>query len=446
MTIKETGWMDENVLDFVQSFRLPLYGKVIDVVGNLVYADLSESHLGSMCEISVSKNKTKVLCEVVGFRHGHSLLMPYGPLSGIKARDLICVKKDQSQVFLSQDLIGGIFDSLLQPLGSETLKSKSKIGEWCLLEGSICDPLLRARIHKPIAMGIRAIDSLLTMGEGQRLGILAGTGVGKSVLLGSIARGCSSDVNVIALIGERGREVREFIENDLGEEGLKRSVVIVVTSDQSPLLRIRGAKLATTIAEYFSRQGRQVLLMMDSLTRVAQAQREIGLAVGEPPTTKGYPPSVFSLLPRLLERCGPQKKESGSISALFSVLVDGDDFNDPIPDAARGILDGHIVLTRELAEKQHFPAIDINKSISRLMKEICNEEHLQMAGKIKSLIAEYQANLDLIQIGQYRSGQNQELDLAIQHMPNINRFLQQGMKDTYSFEQSMKDFNDLFYK
>jgi flagellum-specific ATP synthase len=288
------------------------------------------------------------------------------------------------------------------------------------------------------------MDSLLTFGEGQRIGIMAGSGVGKSVLMGMIARGSSADINIIGLIGERGREVREFIERDLGPEGLKRSVVVCSTSDQSPLMRLRAAKATTAIAEAFSAQGKSVLLMMDSLTRVAMAQREIGLAVGEPPTTKGYPPSVFSLLPRLLERCGPQIAGRGSISGLYTVLVDGDDFNDPIPDAVRSILDGHINLSRSLAARGHFPAIEVNTSVSRVMRDIVDEEHWELAANLRMLMGIYQENLDYIQIGSYQSGANPNLDSAIALMPAIERFLKQGISERSSMDTALEGMRAIF--
>jgi FliI/YscN family ATPase len=290
------------------------------------------------------------------------------------------------------------------------------------------------------------MDSVLTFGEGQRVGIMAGSGVGKSVLMGMIARGSEADVNVIGLIGERGREVREFIERDLGVEGRRRSVVVCSTSDQSPLMRIRAAKATTAIAEAFSAQGKKVLLMMDSLTRVAMAQREIGLAIGEPPTTKGYPPSVFALIPRLLERCGPQIAGSGSISGLYTVLVDGDDFNDPIPDHVRSTLDGHINLSRSLAARGHFPAIEVNTSISRVMRDVVDDEHWQLASTMRALIGAYQENLDYINLGSYQSGTNPTLDAAIAYMPAIESFLKQDIKEHSTMDQALAGMRAIFKK
>jgi flagellum-specific ATP synthase len=304
--------------------------------------------------------------------------------------------------------------------------------------------MTRSRIEKPLSLGIRAIDGLLTFGEGQRIGIMAGSGVGKSVLLGMIARGSAADINVIGLIGERGREVREFLERDLGPEGLARSVVVCVTGDQSPLMRIRAAKVVTSIAEYFSSRGKNVLMMMDSLTRVAMAQREIGLAVGEPPTTKGYPPSTFSLLPRLLERCGPQGPSEGCISGIYTVLVDGDDFNDPIPDAARSILDGHIQLSRSLAARGHFPAIDVGGSVSRVMHDIIDEDHWGLSQTFKTLMGTYQENFDYVQIGSYQSGTNPTLDVALQLMPQIEGFLKQGINELSTIGEAKEAIKRIF--
>ncbi len=305
------------------------------------------------------------------------------------------------------------------------------------------NPILRQRITRPLSLGVRSLDGLLTFGEGQRLGIMAGSGVGKSVLMGMIARGTTAQVNVIALIGERGREVREFIEKDLGPEGLKRSVVVVVTSDASPLLKIRAAKAATSIAEYFSGQGKSVLLMMDSVTRVAMAQREIGLAIGEPPTAKGYTPSVFSLLPKLLERSGPQPAGHGSISGIYTVLVDGDDFNDPIADTVRSILDGHVNLSRKIAAKGHFPAVDVSTSVSRVMVDIASPEHLKLASQLRALLSVYEENLDLIQIGAYQPGINHLLDRAVILMPAIEIFLKQGQTEASSFQTTLKNLEML---
>jgi len=341
------------------------------------------------------------------------------------------------RVRVGSHLLGRIVDPMLEPLSGNELSEALDTAE-LPIDRDAPNPMARKRIEHTLGLGIRVMDGLLTFGEGQRVGIMAGSGVGKSVMMGMIAKGSSADINVIALIGERGREVREFLERDLGPEGLARSVVVVVTSDQSPLMKVRGAKVATSIAEYFSGKGKRVLLMMDSLTRVAMAQREIGAAIQEPPTTKGYPPSTFALLPRLLERCGPQTHGNGSISGLYTVLVDGDDFNDPIPDAARSILDGHVNLSRKLAAKGHFPAIEVTTSASRVMYDIVSKEHWQMASRIRSLLGVWQENLDYIQIGSYQPGSNPLLDQAIQLMPAIERYLKQDVHERTTTEDALR--------
>ncbi|MCX6127625.1 MAG: FliI/YscN family ATPase, partial [Proteobacteria bacterium] len=340
--------------------------------------------MGSIVSINANDRHDPIVAEVVGFRKERVLLLPYSHLNGVSPGSTIQAIRSFTQVPVGDFLLGHVIDAFMNRLDGGTL-TPPELTKLFNIDKPAPNPIERARIEQPLTLGIRAMDSLLTFGEGQRIGVMAGSGVGKSVLMGMIAKNSSADINVIALVGERGREVREFIERDLGAEGLARSVVIVVTGDQSPLMRIRGAKLATTIAEYFSSQNKKVMLMIDSLTRVAMAQREIGNSVGEPPTTKGYTPSVFSLLPKLLERAGPQAKGQGPISGLYTVLVDGDDFNDPIADSARSILDGHINLTRELAMKGHFPAIDIPSSASRVMTDIVPQSHWQQANYFREL-------------------------------------------------------------
>jgi flagellum-specific ATP synthase len=402
-------------------------GKVIDVLGTIIEARLPQSRMGMVVDISYPGQNETLLAEVVGFRGDRSLLLPYSSLSGISSGAVVTGQRMFDEVPVGDFLLGKVIDPFFRNLkgdGNEFVvppENSHKIS----LDASAPNPMDRDRIERVMTLGIKAMDSLLTFGEGQRIGIFAGSGVGKSVLLGMIAKGSDTDINVIGLIGERGREVREFIERDLGEKGLARSVVVCVTSDKSPLMRIRAAKLVTAIAEHFSQKGKRVILMMDSLTRVAQAQREIGLAVGEPPTSKGYPPSVYSLLPRLLERCGPQAHGRGSISGLFTVLVDGDDFNDPIPDTVRGILDGHINLSRDLASKGHFPAIEVTTSTSRVMRDIVSKEHWNLALAVRSILSIYQQNLDIIQIGAYQAGSNPQIDCAIALMPQIEAFLKQ---------------------
>ena len=416
-------------------------GKVTDVVGTVVEAHLPSSRLGTIVNISV-KGQADVLAEVVGFRDDKALLLPYGNLSGISPGCAVSGRRTEDRITVGDHLLGRVVDPMMNVMVGDVPEPIRPLV--VPVERDAPNPLLRGRVENKLSLGIRAMDSLLTFGEGQRVGIMAGSGVGKSVLMGMIARGSSADVNVLGLIGERGREVREFIERDLGAEGLKRSVVVCSTSDQSPLMRIRAAKAVTAVAEAFSAQGKRVLLMMDSLTRVAMAQREIGLAIGEPPTTKGYPPSVFSLLPRLLERCGPQVAGMGSISGLYTVLVDGDDFNDPIPDAVRAILDGHVNLSRSLAAKSHFPAIEVSTSISRVMHDVVDPEHWQLASTLRMLMGVYQENYDYIQIGSYQQGTNPTLDAAIKLMPAIETFLKQGITEKSTMEKAMEGMKKIF--
>ena len=412
-------------------------GRVKKIKGNLVEATLEGGQLGTICEIEISHDAKKVLAEVVGFKDDECvLLLPYNNLEGCAPGSSVSVVKNFTEIKVGEHLLGKVISPFMESLNDDAILAQADL-ESVPLDKKAPNPMTRQRIKTPLSLGVRAIDSLLTVGEGQRVGIMAGSGVGKSVLLGMMARNSSADINVIGLIGERGREVREFIEKDLGPEGLKRSVIVAVTSDQSPLMKIRGAKVATAISEYFSSKGKSVLLMVDSITRVAMAQREIGSSVGEPPTTKGYTPSVFSLLPSLLERSGPQKVGSGSISGLYTVLVDGDDFNDPIADAVRSILDGHINLSRDLAARHHFPAIEVSTSASRVMHDIAHKDHLKLAEQLKNLIGTYQQNYDLIQIGAYQEGRNQVLDRAIKLMPKIQEFLKQGINEKSDLNQAV---------
>ncbi len=426
----------DDLKDSFQHIPWDFRGRVTDVVGTLIEATLPGSHVGSIVGISSPDRRDMIVAEVVGFRKERVLLLPYSHLNGVSAGSTVQALESFSQVPIGDHLLGHVLDPFMNRLDGGKFEN---IGPTvlCDIEKEAPNPIERQRISRPMSLGIRALDALLTFGEGQRVGIMAGSGVGKSVLMGMIAKSSEADINVIALIGERGREVREFIERDLGAEGLRRSVVIVVTSDQSPLMRIRGAKLATTIAEYFSGKKLSVLLMLDSLTRVAMAQREIGNTVGEPPTTKGYTPSVFSLLPKLLERTGPQKTGHGNISGLYTVLVDGDDFNDPIADAARSILDGHVVLTRELAVKGHFPAIDVTASASRVMSDIVPQAQWQLASYFRELLGVFNSNLDLIQIGAYQAGTNPKLDEAIRLMPIFESFLKQGINEHSNYDEAV---------
>ncbi|MCX6126712.1 MAG: FliI/YscN family ATPase [Proteobacteria bacterium] len=416
-------------------------GKVCDVVGTVIEAYLPGIQIGTIVAISAPVQGGQILAEVAGFRSDRVLLIPFSSVSGISPGSPVSSMKILSHISVGDHLLGRVIDPMLHPLfGRPMLDSPDS--EATPLEREAPNPMTRKRVEHLFNLGIRAIDGLLSFGEGQRIGILAGSGVGKSVMMGMIAKSSDADVNVIGLIGERGREVREFIERDLGPEGLAKSVVVVVTGDQSPLLKIRAAKVVTAIAEHFASRDKKVLLMMDSLTRVAMAQREIGLAVGEPPTTKGYPPSVFSLLPKLLERCGPQSR--GSISGLYTVLVDGDDFNEPIADAARGTLDGHIILSRTLAARNHFPAIEITSSSSRVMQDIVSKDHWQISGHLKSLLGVYQENYDYVQIGSYQKGTNPLLDEAIRLMPQIEQYLRQDRTEYSTMAKSMAQLEGIF--
>lgn len=423
------------------SIRWSHYGRVCEIVGTMIEASLPNAQIGMIVEIADpdtrAGDKHAIVGEIVGFRKDRVLILPYGHLTGIAPGWAVHALKTYTHIPVGHHLLGQVFDPFLNPLGENNSKNIDTILSYPL-ERNSPNPLSRHRISQPLSLGVKAIDTMLTFGQGQRIGIMAGSGVGKSVLMGMIAKHSDADVNVIALIGERGREVREFIERDLGADGLSRSVVIAVTSDQSPLMRIRGVKVATAIAEYFSDHGKNVMLMVDSLTRVAMAQREIGNAIGEPPTTKGYTPSVFSLLPKLLERAGPQASGNGSISGLYTVLVDGDDFNDPIADAVRSILDGHINLSRKLAATGQFPAIDIATSASRVMNDIIPEEHLAIAQKAREIIGTYQENVDLIQIGAYQPGTSPQIDEAIKLYPHLQKFFKQGINEHIKLDQALE--------
>ncbi len=399
------------------------FGKVTQVVGLVIESAGPAISIGRLCHIENHDGST-ILAEVVGFRDDRLLLMPYGPISGINPGAIVTSTSDQLRIPVGPTLIGRVLGGLGQPIDS---KGPVASGITRPVSSSPIPVLSRRRITEPIRTGIKAIDVMTTVGKGQRLGVFAGSGVGKSVMLGMIARNSSADINVIALIGERGREVKEFIERDLGEEGLKRSIVVAVSSDQPALVRIKGAMVATAIAEYFREQGKDVLLLMDSVTRVAIAQREIGLAVGEPPATKGYTPSVFALLPTLLERAGCD--QHGSITGLYAVLVEADDFNEPISDAVRSILDGHVALSRRLASLNQYPAVDVLDSISRLMKDVSTEEEVQLAGEVRELFSVYTEAEDLINIGAYVKGSNPRIDRAIDKFDPLRRLLRQGINE-----------------
>jgi flagellum-specific ATP synthase len=419
-------------------------GKVLQVVGMVVEASGPGVPVGDICLVHPQRaleTKNPVPCEVVGFRDGRILLMPYGDIRGIQPGSKVVGTRSQPVCQVGDALLGRVIDGAGHPIDGKPLPVCNRKYP---LYGRDINPIARSRIDRVVATGVKAIDSLLTCGMGQRMGIFAGSGVGKSVLLGTIARNTSADINVIGLIGERGREVREFIERDLGEEGLARSVVVVSTSEKSPLVKARGALVATTIAEYFRDKGLNVLLLMDSVTRFAMALREVGLAIGEPPTTKGYTPSVFAALPRLMERAGMGEHGSGSITGLYTVLVEGDDMNDPVADTVRSILDGHIVLSRALAARNHYPAIDVMGSTSRLFTEVASPEHKKCGALFRRYMAAYREAEDLINIGAYQNGANREVDRAIELRPAMLKFLMQGVEESWTFEKMMGELTALF--
>ncbi len=415
------------------------YGKVSRVVGFVVESIGPECRLGTVCDIYTKDGSKHFPAEVMGFRDNRVLMMPLEEIRGIGPGSRVVARQSQAYLPVGRGLLGRIIDGLGDPIdGRGPLSGETTYP----IYATPLNPLKRKRISEPLDLGIRAINGLLTVGCGQRLGIFAGSGVGKSVLLGMLAKKTNADVNVIALIGERGRELNEFIEKQLGPDGLARSVIVVATSDHLPLIRMRGAFVATAIAEYFRDQGLRVNLMMDSVTRFAMAQREIGLALGEPPTTKGYTPSVFTLLPKLLERAGTSAHR-GSITGLYTVLVEGDDTNEPIADAIRSILDGHIVLTRELATQGHYPAIDVSRSISRVMDDIVPAPHRELAHKLKAVLATYQKAEDLINIGAYVDGSNPRIDYAIKMIDPINAYLCQAIDATVTLEESYTQLSTL---
>ncbi len=409
-------------------------GKVVKVVGLTIESVGPEAKLKDICEIIVAGSDARIKAEVVGFKDKRLLLMPFENVEGVGVGCMVENTGHPLQVDVGQALLGHIVDGLGRPTDMEEGHSLDGLVSYPA-EADPPDPMKRAIIKEALPLGVKAVDGLITVGKGQRIGIFAGSGVGKSTLMGMFARNTKAQVNVIALIGERGREVREFMENDLGEEGMARSVVVCATSDKPALIRKKAAFTATAIAEYFRDQGYDVLLMMDSLTRFSMAQREIGLASGEPPVTRGYPPSVYSEMPRLLERAGNSDK--GSITGLYTVLVDGDDFNEPITDTARSILDGHIVLSRSLAQKNHYPAIDVLMSISRVMSAVATYEHKAVAGKLKNVLATYQEAEDLINIGAYKNGSNKNIDYAIKKIDAVNEYLMQPTHEKQEFEDEL---------
>ncbi|MFQ5455223.1 MAG: flagellar protein export ATPase FliI [Nitrospirota bacterium] len=415
------------------------HGKVTQLIGLVIEGHGAACSVGDVCEIYPLVGGKPIDVEVVGFRDEKILMMPLGEIRGIGPGSKIATKQYKTSIKVGDSLLGRVIDGMGNPIdwkGLPELDMSYPIYPFPL------NPLCRKRIKDPLDMGIKAINGLLTIGKGQRIGIFAGSGVGKSILLGMLARNVASDVNVIALIGERGREVLEFIEKDLKEEGLRRTVVVTATSDQPPLVRARGAYIATTIAEYFRDKGQDVLLMMDSITRFAMAQREIGLAIGEAPTTKGYTPSVFAQLPKLLERAGTSNR--GSITGIYTVLVEGDDFDDPISDAVRAILDGHIMLSRDLAAQNHYPAIDILNSTSRVMIDVVTEEHINNTRKFLNILATYKKSEDMINIGAYKEGSSPKIDNAIEMIDRINGYLKQGINEKIDFNNSLTQLSQLF--
>lgn len=414
-------------------------GRVVKVVGLTIESLGPSANLNDLCVITSKENKNQtVYAEVVGFRDKVVLLMPYGDVEGIGPGAIVENTGAPLKVPVGEAMLGQVLDGLGNLLDGGELQTS----EFYSAEAAPPDPMERVIINEILPLGVKAVDGLMTIGKGQRIGIFAGSGVGKSTLMGMFARNTKADINIIALIGERGREVREFIERDLGEEGMARSVVVVATSDKPALIRKKAAKTATALAEYFRDQGKDVLLMMDSLTRFSMAQREIGLASGEPPVSRGYPPSMYSEMPKLLERAGNAKK--GSITGLYTVLVDGDDFNEPITDIARSILDGHIMLSRKLAHKNHYPAVDVMQSISRCMSQVATSEHKKLAGKMKNVMATYADAEDLINIGAYKTGSNKNIDYAIEKIDAVNAFLTQDVDEKVSFEEMLVSLKEIF--
>ena len=411
-------------------------GRISQIIGLVIEATGLEGSLGDLCSIRTKDNRT-IQAEIVGFKGNKILMMPFGEIMGISPGSPVSVNSQPMNIPVGDQLLGRIIDGMGNPIDGKGPITGTKSQP---VYNVPPDPLDRKRITEVMSTGIRSIDGFLTLGKGQRIGIFSGSGIGKSVLLGMISRFTSAEVNVIALIGERGREVREFIERDLGPEGLKRSVVIVATSDQSAMVRIKGSLIATAIAEYFRDEGKDVMFMMDSLTRVALAQREIGLAIGEPPTTKGFTPSVFSFLPKLLERTGAGKK--GSITGLYAVLIEGDDMDDPIGDTARSILDGHIILSRKLSSKGHYPAVDVLDSVSRLFSEIADKNHIKCTKELIELLSEYREAEDMISIGAYSEGSNSKVERAIQLKSKINKILRQDINEPSQFDETLNSLHE----
>lgn len=409
-------------------------GKVTEITGLIIETDGPESSIGDLCYIYKKNSENPIWAEVVGFKENKILLMPLGSMDGVQPGAFVLNTGEPMKIKVGNQLLGRVLDGLGNPIDS-----LGEISSQCYVSTSAkpINPLKRARIDSPISLGIKSVDGFITVGKGQRMGIFAGSGVGKSTTMAMMAKNTSADINVIALIGERGREVREFIEKNLGPEGMKRTVVVAATSEQPDLVKIKAAFVATSIAEYFRDQGHDVLFMLDSVTRIAMAQRVVGLSAGEPPAMKGYTPSVFAIMPQLMERAGCNDK--GSITALYTVLVEGDDFNEPISDTARSILDGHIMLSRDLAHRNHYPAVDVLQSISRVMDDVTTKEHRDAAAKVRSWLAVYRKNEDLINIGAYVKGSDPACDEAIRRMNSINEFLCQSTADKFEYENIIAD-------
>lgn len=429
----------EKLINQLEGLELTtVHGRITEIVGMLIKAVIPQVKMGEVCLIK--RDGDPLIAEVVGFTKEEVFLSPLGEMTGIGPSSEVIPMRMPLRIKVGPQLLGRVLDGLGNPLDEDT-KGPLVLDETYSVINTPPDPLKRQMITTPLSVGVRCIDGVLTVGRGQRVGIFSAAGVGKSTLLGMISRYAVADVNVISLIGERGREVREFIENDLGAEGLKRSVLIVSTSDQAAQMRINAAYVGTAIAEYFRDQGKTVILMMDSVTRFARALREIGLAAGEPPARAGYTPSVFATLPRLLERSG--NSEKGSITAFYTILVAGDDMNEPVADEVRSILDGHLILSSDLARQYHYPAIDVLSSISRVLTNICDKEHVQLIGKIREVLANYKKNELLIRIGEYKPGSDKNADFAIKYIDKVNRFLKQQTEEKSTFEETMQQLRAL---
>ena len=433
------SWNKNKYLDIINKTEtIKEIGKITEIIGLTIESDGPQSSIGDLCYIYNNFGDKPTMAEVVGFRQDKILLMPLGSPDGIKPGALVVNTGEPMKIGVGTQLIGRVLDGLGRPI--DTL-GEIRFSEYRSTQADAINPLKRKRITEPLALGIKSVDGFTTVGKGQRVGIFAGSGVGKSTTLGMMAKNTSADLNVIALIGERGREVKEFIEEILGTEGMKRSIVIAATSEQPSLVKIKAAFVATSIAEYFRDKGMDVLFMLDSITRIAMAQREVGLAIGEPPATRGYTPSVFALMPKLMERAGTN--DLGTMTALYTVLVEGDDFNEPISDTSRSILDGHIILSRALAHKNHYPAIDVLQSLSRVMNDVVDENHKTAAGIIRNLMAVYAKNEDLINIGAYVSGTDPVCDRAIALMDKINIFLKQTTKEKIDYDQTINELTQI---